>query len=121
MRRISKKRQQRNREVKPVRDKLRAEVTRCEVCGTTRGHRDVHEICRGVHREKALDKRFALLVPCRSCHEQLGNAAIWPETRQLALLRVRRPADFDLVAYLELTNPRAPQRITLAEITRWEG
>ena len=119
MRNASPKRRRRNAEAKPVRDQLRADVLRCERCGTHRGRRDVHEIARGVNRAKALDKRFALLLLCLKCHYEFGNAALWPEARQLALLRKRRPADFDLVAYLELTNPRAPERITMEEISAW--
>ena len=116
MRQVSKKRQALMRKAKPVRDALRAEVGRCEICGTTKGRLDIHEICRGVHRQVALDKRFALLVVCRACHEGLGSASQWPESRQLAVLLRRRPLDFHLAAYLELTNPRAPKRITIWEV-----
>lgn len=120
MRQVSNKQARRNREAKPVRDALRAEVAACELCGTTKGRFDLHEICRGVHRQKALDKRFALLVVCRfPCHEKLGSAAEWPEARQLALLKARRPEDFDLSAFLELTSPRAPRRIELSEVLEW--
>jgi hypothetical protein len=120
MRRVSKKRQQLMRKAKPIRDALRDEVGCCEACVfTTRGPFDVHEICRGVHRAKALDKRFALLVVCRRCHEELGSAAEWPEARQLALLAKRRPQDFDLAAYLELTSPRAPRRIEMKEVIEY--
>lgn len=116
MRQMSAKRRERYFEAKPVRDALRAEVAECEVCGNDRVSFDVHEICRGVHRQKALDKRYALLLVCRSCHEELGYAGEWPEERQLALLAERRPLDFDLVAYLNLTNPNAPRRIEIEEI-----
>ena len=77
---------------------------------------DVHEISRGVHRQKSLDKTFALLVVCRLCHGQLGDARQWSEAKQLALLAERRLHDWDLEAYLELTSPRAPRRIELEEV-----
>lgn len=115
MRKISDKARKRYSEARPIREALRSEVGRCEISGAV-GPFDVHEICRGVHRSKALDKRFALLVVCRLAHEELGSASKWPEARQLAVLAERRLFDFDLKAYLELTSPRAPDRITLEEV-----
>lgn len=115
MRRVSDKTRKRNQEARPIREALRSEVQRCEISGAV-GPFDVHEICRGSHRNKALDKRFALLVVCRLSHEALGSAKVWPEARQLAVLAERRLFDFDLKAYLELTSPRAPNRITLEEV-----
>ena len=77
----------------------------------------VHEIASGVHRQKALDKPYAVLVLCWQCNSgPFQNRAEWPEARQLALLARRRSKDFDLTAYLELTSPRAMQRITIAEV-----
>lgn len=117
MRYASKKRQALMREVKPIRDELRAEVGCCEICEKPRRTLDVHEIARGHLRESCLGERCALLVVCRSCHsEELSDASEWPETRQLALLAKKRPKDFDLTRYLEITSPRAMQRITIAEV-----
>ena len=117
MKRMSDKARKRYNEAKPVRESLRSDVGgRCEVSGARTLDLDVHEICRGVHRQKALDKRFALLVVCRRAHEELGSAAKWPEARQLAVLAQSRLYDFDLEAYLQLTSPRAPKRITLDEV-----
>lgn len=119
MRKVSDKRRQRNLEAKPVRDSLR-ELGHCEICGTTKGQLDVHEICRGVHREAALDKLFALLLVCRRCHEdKLSSAAEWSEARQLAVLAKSRPNDFSLAAYLELTSPKAPRRIAITDVLSW--
>lgn len=115
MKRMIDKARKRNNEAKPIREALRSEVQRCEISGAV-GPFDVHEICRGVNRSKALDKRFALLVVSRLSHEALGSAKAWPEARQLAVLAERRLFDFDLKAYLELTSPRAPNRITLEEV-----
>lgn len=117
MRPVSKKRQELMKKVKPIRDALRAEVGCCEICGCSRGTLDVHEIARGVHRAASLDKPFALLIVCRACHdEKLSQPAEWPEARQLAILAKSRPAQFSLTAYLELTSPRAMQRIAIAEV-----
>lgn len=118
MKRMSDKAKKRYNEARPVREALRSEVERCEISGAA-GPFDVHEICRGVHRSKALDKRFALLVVSRLAHDELGSAAKWPEARQLAVLAERRLFDFDLKAYLELTSPRAPNRITLEEVLQF--
>lgn len=119
MKRMSDKARERYLAAKPIRDALRSEVGRCEISGATGVPLDVHEICRGVHRSKALDKRFALLVVCRQTHEELGSASKWPEAKQLAWLAERRLYDFDLRAYLELTSPRAPNRITLEEVVNY--
>lgn len=117
---LSDKARKRYNEAKPVREALRSDVGgRCEVSGYRTSDLDVHEICRGVHRQKALDKRFALLVVCRRSHEELGSARKWPEARQLAVLAQSRLYDFDLESYLELTNPRAPNRITLEEVIEY--
>lgn len=117
MRSVSKKRQALMREVKPIRDALRAEVGCCEICGTSRGTLDVHEIGRGTSREACLGERCAILVVCRSCHsEKLSQPAEWTEARQLALLAKRRPKDFSLTAYLAITSPKAPRRITIEEV-----
>lgn len=117
MRRVSKKRQKLMREVKPIRDALRTEVGCCEICGSSRGTLDVHEIGRGQFREACLGERCALLVVCRRCHDdELSSTKRWPEARQLALLLLRRKKDFDLTAYLQLTSPRAMRRITMEEV-----
>lgn len=124
MKRMSDKARARYAEAKPVRDSLRESVGRCEVCGNMPyfgnvAALDVHEISRGVHRQKSLDKLFALLVVCRLCHDKLGDAGHWPEAKQLALLAEKRLFDWDLRAYLELTNPRAPRRIEMSEVVAY--
>lgn len=121
MKRMSDKAKARYKEAKPIRDSLREFVGRCEVClrpylSTWTMPLDVHEISRGVNRQKSLDKLFALLVVCRLCHGQLGDAKQWPEAKQLALLAERRLNDWDLEAYLQLTSPRAPKRIEIEEV-----
>lgn len=128
MKRISEKRRKREAEAKPARDALIAEVGECEHCGASQDypHQDlprelsqlcVHEIANGPHRQKALDKRFATLVLCWHCNgETFEDKGEMPESRQLAVLFTSRPRDFDLPAYLELTSPRAPDRITYDEV-----
>ena len=120
MRPVSKKRQELMKLVKPIRDALREEVGRCEICDATRVTLDVHEIGRGHCRALCLGERCALLVVCRTCHdEKLSQASEWPETRQLALLAKKRPVDFSLADYLTLTSPSAPRRIEIGGVLQW--
>lgn len=123
-------RKQREAEAKPFRDALVAQVGECENCGCSPVNKQgkmptlaslaVHEIASGTHRQKALDKPYAVLVLCWECNSgPFQNLALWPESRQLALLARKRPKDFDLTAYLELTSPRAMRRIEIGEILQW--
>lgn len=102
-----------------MRDALRERAGRCEICWRRRGPLDVHEISRGVHRAKSLSKLFCLIVVCRGCHDLLDDTKAWPEARQLAVLKHRRPADYDLSAYLQLTSPQAPRRIEPDEVGKY--
>jgi hypothetical protein len=123
-------RRKREAEAKPFRDQLVATVGQCENCGCSPSNRQgrmpeltklaVHEIASGVHRQNALDKPFAVLVLCWWCNSgSFQDRAEWPESRQLALLARRRPKDFNLTAYLELTSPKAPKRIEIHEVLEW--
>jgi hypothetical protein len=120
-------RKHREAAAKPFRDKLIADVGKCEHCGCDPANRhgrmpelarlSVHEIASGIHRQNALDKAYAVLVLCWQCNSgPFQNRKEWPEARQLALLARRRPGDFDLTAYLELTSPSAMRRITIEEV-----
>lgn len=119
-------RRKREAEAKPFRDALVAQVGECENCGCSpASHRkmaelsrlSVHEIADGTHRQKALDKPYAVLVLCWECNSgPFKDRSEWPESRQLALLARMRPRDFNLQAYLELTSPKAPRRITIDDV-----
>jgi hypothetical protein len=120
----------RAREAKPIRAALLSAAGKCEICGHSPRHpwRNktiecsqlcVHEIARGPCRQRALDQLYAVLVVCGFCHELVGDKSKWPEARQLAVLRKRRPQDYELAAYLELTSPRAPLRIEPHEVEEW--
>lgn len=75
-----------------------------------------HEIACGPHRQKALDKPYAILVLCWLCNMEVTDKGKWPEARQLAVLREKRPERYDLTAYNNLVNPDAPRRITQDEV-----
>lgn len=120
-------RRKRESEAKPFRDKLVADVGKCENCGCSPFIRHgrmpemaslaVHEIASGVHRQNALDKPYAVLVLCWQCNSgPFQNRAEFPEARQLAILAKSRPLDFSLQDYLALTSPNAPKRIEIHEV-----
>jgi hypothetical protein len=126
----SEARRKREAEAKPFRNKLVADVGKCENCGCSPESRNgrmpemnrlsVHEIADGPHRQRALDKPYSVLVLCWSCNSgQFKDRSQWTEARQLALLARKRPKDFNLQAYLELTSPRAPRRIEITDILSW--
>lgn len=129
MRNVSKKRRRRNAEAKPVRDRLVSQADGCETCGRGphRPHRGMapslstlccHEIANGQHRNKAIDKPFAILVLCFHCNGHVvTDKSVWPESRQLSVLSEKRPEDYDLAAYNDLINPSAPNRITEEEVS----
>jgi len=123
-------RKNREAEAKPFRQKLVADVGECENCGCSPSNKQgrmadlvrlaVHEIASGTHRQKALDKPYAVLVLCWQCNSgPFQDRSEWSESRQLALLARSRPKDFDLTAYLELTSPRAMRRIEIGEVLDW--
>jgi len=128
LRHQSAKHRQRADECRDIRAILIAKHGKCMICGHDPFHPrldipvicwklDAHEIARGKNRSKALGKPFATLIVCRLCHEEeLSSAAKWPEARQLALLKLQAPEDYDLAAYNALVNPKALNRITEAEV-----
>lgn len=127
MRNKSTTRRKRDAEAKPFREQLVADVGECENCGCSPSRRNgrmpdlaklaVHEIADGTHRQKAQDKPYAVLVLCGECNcGQFKDRTEWPEAKQLSLLASKRPKDFDLTAYLELTSPNAMRRIEIHEI-----
>jgi hypothetical protein len=114
MPRVSKKRKALMAKVKPFRDRYLASKLLCEVC-IKRQPVEVHEITRGPAREASLDKPEVVLAVCRKCHELLGNYAIWPVSRQIAVKFLRSPtlANVDLVNEL---RGRAESGITWDDV-----
>lgn len=112
MRRVSKKRARRLSEVEGFRAALRMEIGRCERCGKRQVI--LHEIARGCDRQRSLDKRYAILGLCDpGCHQVVGD---WPRAKQLALLLIRRPYDFDLPSYQALISRKHPD---IDEVLLW--
>lgn len=130
MRPISKKTAARKAECREFREQLKLDVDgRCEICGhdPTRvkwgqisWEMEEHHIARGIHRAKALCKRYAVLWLCWRCHyEEVHGNVEWPQSQQLAVLRRSRPQDFDLVAFNALTG-WGKNRITEDDVKAWE-
>jgi hypothetical protein len=105
MRRVSKKRAQLNKVAKAVRSQFQLDLGVCEWC--RKRWPIIHEIARGTaNRRKAFITRFATLGLCDpGCHQEVGS---WPPAKQLALLKLRRPADYDLAAYHQLISRHWP-------------
>ncbi len=130
MQRISKKTAAREAEYREFREQLKREVGHCEICGHDPERVEPgqiawalheHHIARGLHRQKAQGKRFAVLVLCYVCHIARIHGKVrmpnedWPEARQLAALKWSRPQDYDLEAYNRLIG-WGPDRITEEEV-----
>lgn len=122
---MSRKRSELMREVAPIRTTLIDEVGKCEICGASpdRPRRQpelsqlcCHEISNGPNRWKSLGKRYCLLVLCWHCNQEVCNKKLWPEARQLSILKWRRPEDYSLVCYNAVVNERAPNRITEEDV-----
>lgn len=113
MRRMSKKRRARLKEVAQFRQDFRAELGKCEWCQKKKPI--LHEIARGTaDRKKALDARYAILGLCDpGCHQIVGE---WPRAKQLALLLLRRPKDFDLPAFHAMCDRNWPQ---IEDVLSW--
>jgi len=91
------------------REALVAEVCRCEFCGLRNRVLQPHEVARGIHRQKALCARFAILVLCLDCHAAVHRMAGEDQRGLgLALLRRSRPHDYNLEAFYDLTDRRFP-------------
>jgi hypothetical protein len=96
----------RERAARPFRLALIEEVGRCECCGKRKPAEmlAVHEIaCGSGLRQKALDKRFAVLVLCNPCH---AVVQIESKAKQLARLYLSRAADYSLESFWTLRNRR---------------
>lgn len=131
---VSDKRKAQNLAAAGLRRHLVFESRGCELCGYSSHHHNpampvalsklaCHEIYNGASgRSLSLDKPYALLVLCQFCNQHLmTDKGLWPESRQLCLLKLRSPARYDLGAYNKLVNPRAPNRTTQSDVDAWKG
>jgi hypothetical protein len=129
LRRKSKKRAALDRSVEKAKAYLREESGRCEWCGHSPDNPwtdkpmqcsvlTINEVRRGSgNRPKTQGHRHSTLVLCWYDNSVVfTDPREWPEARQLCLLQHVRPQDYDLDAHNFLVNPRAPNRITQAEV-----
>lgn len=99
------------------RSEYKAEFTTCQRC-VKKLATDLHEICRGAHREQALQYPELWLCLCQDCHEELGDYSKWPLARQLALKLVSDPGRVSLEVFNEVRG-RAESAMTLADVAVW--
>lgn len=81
---------------------------RCEWC--CRWLRtEEHHIAQGCDRRAALDNPACIIWLCRECHDKIQGIR---DSRMigLAILMVRRPADFNLAEFYRVTKRRWPQK-----------
>jgi len=79
-----------------------------------------HEILNGPLRSKTLMEPCSLLILDFTCNAgDFNRKQLWPMVRQIALLKIRRPQDFDLERFLWLRNPAADRFITHEEVEEW--
>lgn len=83
----------------------------CMICGQKGDFRglQVHEITRRSHAKQKWWHRCNALLVCGDCHE--GDLASMPAARQLAYKLKHDKENYDLTAWLILTEPR---RLTVA-------
>lgn len=116
----SRKKAAREKFCRDFRARFRGDVSHCERCRhwfTASGPRrfEQHEIAGGPLREKARDKRYAVLGLCSECHRIIHDETGWPRARQLALIKRSRPLDYDLAAFNKLVG-YGPNRITEEDV-----
>lgn len=129
MRRVSPKRAKLNRKANKWRLAKRKKHGCCMNCGHSPTNPRlwmpmdcseicVHEISNGGLRGKSLMADYATLVLCWHCNQyEFSDKSLWPVERQLAMLLVRAPEEYDLEAFVFLVKgDRAPNWITQPEV-----
>lgn len=111
MRAVSNRRRKRIAETSDFRQEFRERVQLCEFCGAP--GTEIHEIANGASRSEALDKLYAILLLCESCHEQLHKM---DKAAALAVLQISRPFEYSLPKFWTLTFRRWP---TQQEVDQW--
>jgi hypothetical protein len=87
----------------------------CQLCSLIWAT-EVHEICSGPARQKALNHRETWLALCRGCHQRMHTPSDFSIERQLALKLLVDPEYFNLELVCQLRG-RAPTAITLADVS----
>ena len=116
MRRLSRK--QLSREVRLLRGEYQLMFPFCQVPGCDRIGQDLHEICRGAHRQQAIGAGGCLLVVGRPHHDEMDDYSVWPIARQLAIKKRGDPEGYDRERVNEIRG-RAPDAITEGEVEVW--
>lgn len=98
-----------NEATRREREKRVRESDGCDICRADAAV--VHEIARGTpHRQKALLASYATLVLCSPCHDLKVHQGM-SVAEQLAFVFVRRPDEFELNRFWELTGRMWPSNL----------
>lgn len=105
----SKKTRAQKKAIQDWRDEFVRIVGQCELCNRNYSL-FCHEISRGVNRSASLNEPACILVLCnaphgikQSCHGEVG---LWAPAKQMALLYLRRPGDYNLERFCEVVKQR---------------
>lgn len=116
LRRKSRKRAAREREVAPIRREYLELFPRCSMPGCKREACECHEITAGYgKRQLATGERALILGTCRWCHPTLQAK---PHAWQLALKRIVDPEGFCLETYRRVMCPwRKAVIVSIEDVT----
>lgn len=102
------------KQVRSFRDAFREELGRCELC--RKGKPQLHELTQGYgRRTRALGNRSLVVGLCGNCHRKIHLMALKGKILCLALLRLRRPADYNLQTFWEVNGRRWPDNEEVME------
>lgn len=105
------------RAISPFREALQKEIGRCELC--LRGKPALHELTQGYGRRvQALAERGLILGLCWKCHHRVHSMGLRGKLLCLALLKIRRPADYNLGLFWEVNGRRWPDAEEVAEFEK---
>jgi hypothetical protein len=113
----SDKRKAINRAAKKTRQAFTSAIDNCDLCERPGLLLIAHEIARGNRRLQFTEPAVQLAL-CDGCHNVVHReTGLWTKTRQLALLKLRRPEMFNLERY----NRLAITRVCEDELEMFEG
>lgn len=105
----STKRRAINRKAAIIRREFCESIDYCDLCQRPGLCLVAHEIARAV-RVKQFTEPACQLALCNGCHDVVhAETKLWSKVRQLALLLLRRPLQYDLAKYNQLAIAKVHQ------------